>query len=57
MLVSTFQNKSLVIGFLSIRATWNQFQGYGLGYLQSFIKIRLFKQQPEKAFPELFFKK
>ncbi|MBS7786734.1 glycosyltransferase [Flavobacterium sp. CYK-55] len=57
MLVSTFQNKSLVIGFLSIRATWNQFQGYGLGYMQSFIKIRLLKQQPEKAFPELFFKK
>ena len=57
MLVSTFQNKSLVIGFLSIRATWNQFQGYGLGYLISFIKIRLLKQQPEKAFPELFFKK
>jgi GT2 family glycosyltransferase len=56
-LVSSFQNRNVLIGLLSIRAAWNQFQGYGLGFLQSFIKVRLLKQKPEEVFPELFFKK
>ncbi|MDD5151857.1 MAG: glycosyltransferase, partial [Flavobacterium sp.] len=38
-LVSTYQNKSFKIGFLSIKAVWKQFFGYGTGFMQSFVKI------------------
>jgi glycosyltransferase involved in cell wall biosynthesis len=55
--LSTFQNKSIKIGFLSIAAVAIQFYGYGTGFLNSYIKVRLLKQKPEEAFPELFFKK
>lgn len=53
---STIQNKSLAIGFLSIIAVTKQFFGYGRGFLVSFIKIKIQKQKPQDAFPELFFK-
>ncbi len=56
-LVSTYQNKSFKIGYLSMKAVWKQFYGYGIGFLESFIKVIVLKQKPEKAFPELFFKK
>ena len=56
-LISTYQNKSLKIGYLSVVAVWKQFYGYGTGFLVSFFKIILLKQNPLKAFPELFFKK
>ncbi|WP_396187160.1 glycosyltransferase [Flavobacterium sp.] len=56
-LVSTYQNKSFKIGFLSIKAVWKQFYGYGTGFLESFVKIIIMKQKPQEAFPELFFKK
>jgi hypothetical protein len=56
-LVSTYQNKSFKIGFLSLKAVWKQFYGYGTGFLISFIKIIILKQKPQEAFPELFFKK
>ncbi|MFE3867183.1 glycosyltransferase [Flavobacterium sp. LS2P90] len=55
-LVSTYQNKSLKIGYLSLIAVWKQFYGYGTGFLQSFVKIIVLKQKPQEAFPELFFK-
>ena len=55
-LVSTYQNKSLKIGYLSLIAVWKQFYGYGRGFLESFIKIIILKQKPQEAFPELFFK-
>jgi glycosyltransferase involved in cell wall biosynthesis len=55
-LVSTYQNKSLKIGYLSLIAVWKQFYGYGKGFLESFIKIIILKQKPQEAFPELFFK-
>ncbi|MFV5684286.1 glycosyltransferase [Flavobacterium sp. GB2R13] len=56
-LVSTYQNKSFKIGYLSLIAVWKQFYGYGTGFLESFIKIIILKQKPQEAFPELFFKK
>ncbi|MFV5689814.1 glycosyltransferase [Flavobacterium sp. ZT3R25] len=56
-LVSTYQNKNIKIGFLSLIAVWKQFYGYGIGFLESFIKIIILKQKPQEAFPELFFKK
>jgi glycosyltransferase involved in cell wall biosynthesis len=55
-LVSTYQNKSVKIGYLSLIAVWKQFYGYGIGFLESFIKIIILNQKPQKAFPELFFK-
>lgn len=55
--VSSFQNKSLKIGLLSIKAVWKQFYGYGKGFLISYLKIIILKQMPQVAFPELFFKK
>jgi hypothetical protein len=34
-----------------------QFYGYGKGFLLSYYKVEVLKQEPQKAFPELFFKK
>jgi len=55
-IVASFQNKSLKIGYLSIIAVWKQFYGYGLGFIESYLKIVILKQNPQEAFPELFFK-
>ena len=55
-LVSTYQNRSVKIGYLSIIAVWKQFYGYGLGFIASYFKVIILKQNPQKAFPELFFK-
>ena len=57
LLISSIQNKSIKIGFLSLKAVWNQFYGYGTGFIESYFKIIVLKQKPEEAFPELFFKK
>ncbi len=54
---SSIVNKSIFVGFLSIIAVFIQFFGYGFGFLNSFIKIFIFKIKPENAFPELFFNK
>jgi glycosyltransferase involved in cell wall biosynthesis len=51
------QNKSIKIAFFSLVATFIQFYGYGKGFLQSYIKIHILKQQAEIAFPKLFFKR
>jgi len=53
---SAYQNKSLKIGFLSIKAVWKQFYGYGIGFIKSYFKVIILKQKPQTAFPELFFK-
>ena len=53
---ASYQNRNLKIGYLSVVAVWKQFYGYGIGFLESFIKIILLKQKPQEAFPELFFK-
>jgi dephospho-CoA kinase len=55
-IVSSFQNKNPIIGLLSIVAVWKQFFGYGFGFIESFFKIFFLRQQPQIAFPELFFK-
>jgi glycosyltransferase involved in cell wall biosynthesis len=55
-LVSSFQNRSLKIGYLSLIAVWKQFYGYGTGFIKSYVKIIILKQKPQEAFPELFFK-
>jgi glycosyltransferase involved in cell wall biosynthesis len=53
---ATLQYKSIEIGALALIAVTKQFWGYGIGFLNSFIKIKLLKQKPQEAFPELFFK-
>jgi glycosyltransferase involved in cell wall biosynthesis len=55
-ITSSIQNKSIIVGYYSIIAVWKQFFGYGFGFLESFIKINILKMEPQKAFPELFFK-
>lgn len=55
--LAAFQNKSIKIGLLAVYAVWIQFYGYGTGFIKSFFKIVILKQQPQEAFPELFFRK
>ncbi len=54
---SLLKNKSLEIALYTIIAAVIQFYGYGKGFLLSFIKIHILKQQPEIAFPKMFFKR
>ena len=55
-ITSSYQNKNIIVGYYSVIAVWKQFFGYGFGFLESFIKINILKMQPQKAFPDLFFK-
>ena len=55
-LVSSYQNRNITIGYLSVKAVWKQFFAYGFGFIKSYYKINILKQKPEIAFPELFFK-
>jgi glycosyltransferase involved in cell wall biosynthesis len=55
-LTASIQNKNIIVGYYSVIAVWKQFFGYGFGFLESFIKINILKMQPQKAFPDLFFK-
>ena len=54
-LISTIQNRSLKIGYLSLIAVWKQFSGYGIGFMESYYRITILGQKPQEAFPELFF--
>lgn len=49
--------KSIQIALLALIAVCIQFYGYGSGFLKSTIALKAFKQNPEKRFPKLFFKK
>jgi GT2 family glycosyltransferase len=55
--VSWIQNKNSTIACYSVYAAIIQFYGYGKGFLESYYKIFILKEEPEVAFPELFFKK
>lgn len=46
---------NLIVGFQSIIAIFVQFFGYGYGFLKSTLKLVVLKQEPKKAFPDLFF--
>ena len=54
-LVSSYQSKSIKIGYFALIAVWIQFYGYGIGFIKSFFKVIVLKQKPQEAFPELFF--
>ena len=56
-ILSTIKNKNPKIGYLSVIAAWKQFYGYGMGFMESYLKVIILKQKPQTAFPELFFTK
>tara|TARA_R110002072_G_scaffold261258_1_gene419890 strand:+ start:44964 stop:45965 length:1002 start_codon:yes stop_codon:yes gene_type:complete len=53
---STFKNRSVYIGLLTIIALFVQFFGYGIAFLRSTFFIGILNKDPEKQFPMLFFK-
>jgi GT2 family glycosyltransferase len=53
--VALIQTKNSKIAFYSLIATLIQFTGYGVGFLKSYFKIFILKQEPQVAFPKLFF--
>ncbi|MFV8226607.1 glycosyltransferase [Christiangramia aquimixticola] len=53
---AALKNKSIYIGILAIRAVIVQFTGYGYGFLISTFNVAILKRDPEKTFPQLFFK-
>lgn len=53
---ATISTKNLKIGLYAMGATFIQFYGYGIGFLQSFILIQVMKKNPQETFPKLFFK-
>jgi dephospho-CoA kinase len=56
-ITALIQTKNLKIAAFSIIATYKQFFGYGLGFLESFFKINVLRIKPEVGFPYLFFEK
>lgn len=54
-ILSTIQNKSIIVGYYSVIAVWKQFFGYGLAFLKSFFLISILNKEPKETFPELFF--
>ena len=54
-IISSFENKSIVVGALSIVTTFLQFTGYGLGFILSQFKLNILGQNPKKAFPNHFY--
>lgn len=47
--------KNLKVALLAVPASIFQLCGYGFGFLQSFLKVKLLGQQEQKAFPNMFF--
>lgn len=55
LLDAALTTKSLKIGMMSMLAVNIQFLSYGYGFLESYLKIHIFKQKPEQVYPDLFF--
>lgn len=53
---SGIKNKSIAIALMSVFAVFVQFFGYGTGFLKSTVLVRWLNKDPEKQFPNLFFK-
>lgn len=52
---ATIKN-NISVGFKAVYATMVQFYGYGIGFLTSFIAIKILNKNEKEAFPKLFFK-
>lgn len=55
-IISLFSTKNLIVASLSMFAIGIQFIGYGYGFLKSNMALHIFNREPEKQFPDLFFK-
>lgn len=53
---SSYRNRSLYIGILSVFAVFIQFFGYGFAFVKSFWFTSVLNKEPQKQFPFLFFK-
>lgn len=53
---STIKNHSIVVGILGIPATFIQLCGYGIGFLEAFVKRIIFKRGAFSAFTRNFYK-
>ena len=53
---STIKNRSLYVGLLSIHAAFTQLMGYGLGFIESWWKRCVLKQDEFTAFEKNFYK-
>ena len=53
---STVQNRSLMVGLLSIPAAFVQLMGYGLGFIESWWKRCVLKKDEFQAFEKTFYK-
>ena len=53
---SSIRNKSLWVGLLSIPAAFTQLMGYGLGFIESWWKRCVLKQDEFQAFEKTFYK-
>ncbi|MFD1316506.1 glycosyltransferase [Namhaeicola litoreus] len=53
---STFENRSLLTGLLSIVSTLIQFFGYGIGFLRTMFRKKILSQNNMTAFPKMFSK-
>jgi GT2 family glycosyltransferase len=52
---STWRNRSLKVGGLSVLATFIQLFGYGLGFMVAFLKLVLLKNRTYQAFEKTFY--
>ena len=52
---SSYKNKSIYIGGLSVVAVFVQFFGYGMAFLKSTFYVGILNKDPQKQFPNLFF--
>lgn len=55
-IMSLVSNKSISIAVQSILAIFIQFFGYGYGFLKSTLAVGILSRNPEKQYPNLFFK-
>ena len=53
---STIKNRSLKVGLLSVPAAFVQLMGYGLGFIESWWKRCILKQDEFQAFEQTFYK-
>ena len=56
MVDSALQNKSIKVGLLSIPAAFTQLMGYGFGFIESWWKRCVLKQDEFQAFEKTFYK-
>ena len=53
---SSWSNKSLVVGFLSIIVSFIQLFGYGMGFISSLFQTKILGQKPHFGFEKTFYK-